>query len=238
MKKILIILILLVVLSNSVFGADFSLSTGAGGLLGYNFTRYTMEGGGLTSYQDMDRLNYAGFLFFDATYVELAVLFQGGSNTWVEKLGGLSFSDKGTGLETSLGISLLGKYPFNINERITWFPLLGVEYHIALLQRRTPDGLYEYNRTEGHTGADRDKNGDSYPLHAWNSFWIDMGAGLDYNLTGSFFLRTELIFGFRLMTEYEAGALEMFKHQTGDKNPSLFGLTGGPSLKIGVGYRF
>jgi hypothetical protein len=42
------------------------------------------------------------------------------------------------------------------------------------------------------------------------------------------YLRTELLYGFRLMTPYEVDA----------PNPKLAGLTSGPSLKIGLGYRF
>jgi len=37
-------------------------------------------------------------------------------------------------------------------------------------------------------------------------------AGLDYNITGSLFLRGELIFGFRLPTDYEKGALEVVQN--------------------------
>jgi hypothetical protein len=242
MKKNVFVLFLLVSLSIYTFAADFSLSAGGGGLLGYTFTRYTLTGGGAESTQSMDRINYAGFLFFDAAYGEFSILIQGGNNTYSEDMlyTANSLADsRGTGSETSLGFSLMGKYPFVINEKLSGFPLLGLEYQIALIERRRPDGEAEYNRAKGKgiAPADMDKNGNSYPLSAWNSLWINVGGGIDYTITGRFFLRGELFFGFRLPTTYELGALEVVKKQFDIDNPALGGLTGSPTLKICIGYR-
>jgi len=241
-----ILLILFIVLAKSIFAFDFfsgrlSTSAGGGGLLGYTFTRYSLQGGNVKSVQSMDRINYGGFLFFDATYVEFAILFQGGNSSYAEDMvfdATALAAGKGKGFESSLGFSLLGKYPFEINEKTTWFPLFGVEYQIALMQRRQPDGSgIVYDRTKGHLPEDMDKNSKPYPLYAWNSLWINIGAGLDYNLTERLFLRSKLHFGFRLPTIYEMGALEVISNQMDIKNPRLAGLTGSPTLKIGIGYR-
>jgi len=240
MKKIFL-LTLLISTAVNVFGQDFPVSGGGGGLFGYSFTRYTLEGGGVKSYQNMDRLNYAGFLFFDVTYVEFSLLVQGGSGPYSEKMlfSSVSLSDdNGMGYETSLGFSIFGKYPFIINEKITLFPLFGLEYHTALIQRRQPEGGPVYDRTSGNLAADRDKDGDPYFISAWNSFWIDVGAGLDYNISELLFLRCELFFGFRLPTAYEMGELDLVRYQMNVDNPGFSGLTGGPSIKIGIGYRF
>lgn len=224
------------------FGADFSLSAGGGGLAGYTFTRYTLDGGSMTSTQNMDRINYAGFLFFDAAYAELTVMLQGGNNSYEENM---LFSDaslpdsKGRGSEASLGFSLMGKYPFAISEKMLWFPMIGVEYQIALVQKRQPEGDLLYNRSEGHLVEDRDKGNKPYPLSAWNSLWVNLGAGLDYYFAGPLFLRSELLFGFRLPTPYENGALEVVKNPPMNvKDPKLAGLTGSPAMKIGIGYCF
>ena len=245
MKKA-VLLLLVLALSKNVFALDIPLSVGAGGLLGYTFTRYTLEGknpdgGNAESSQSMDRIDYGGFLFFDAKYAVLSVILQGGNSRYSENMifeSETAADTTGTGSELSLGFSLMGKYPFTINERVTWFPMLGVEYQIALVQKRKQDGI-EYNRTDGHLVEDRDKNDEPYPLSAWNSWWINVGAGLDYDLTESLFLRSELFFGFRLPTAYEMGALEVVKNPPMNvKNPSLGGLTGSPTMKISIGYRF
>ena len=241
MKKV-VFLILIISMPVGIFAKDFSLSAGAGGLAGYTFTRYTLEGSGTKSAQSMDRINYAGFLFFDATYVELSIMFQGNINTYSENMiyDDASLADSsGVGYETSLGFSLMGKYPLKINEKMTWFPLLGAEYQITLLQRRRPDGGYVYDRTSGDYATDRDKDDNPYPLYAWNALWVNIGAGLDFYITGSLFLRGELFFGFRMPTIYELGALEVVKNPPMNvTDPSFGGLTGSPTLKIAVGYRF
>jgi len=245
MKKFILPLFtafLFVYLPNNIFAADFSVSVGGGGILGYTFTRYTLKGENVNSTQSMDRFDYAGVLFFDATYAEFSVMIQGGKNSYKENMiySASSLADtKGTGSETSLGFSLLGKYPFTINKTFTWFPMLGVEYQIALTQRRHPSGDYVYDRTKGKLPEDRDKDDKPYSISAWNSFWIDIGAGFDYNITSKFFLRSELLFGFRLPTSYELSALEVVKNPPMNaKNPALAGLTGSPTLKLGVGYHF
>ena len=173
MKKYIILLITIFALAAVLPAADFSLSAGGGGLLGYSFTRYTLEGGDVSSAQSMDRFNYGGGLFFDAAYAEFSVMFQGGNSSYAEDMayGANTLSNsKGRGYESSLGFSLLGKYPFSINERISWFPLLGVEYQIALMQKRQPEGGVTYNRTKSYYPEDNDKNGKPYPLSAWNSW--------------------------------------------------------------------
>jgi hypothetical protein len=242
MKKYTALLIAIFAPAVMLPAIDFSLSAGGGGLLGYTFTRYTLEGGDVTSTQSMDRLNYGGWLFFDATYGEFTVMFQGGNNSYAEKMdyGVTSLANStGRGYEASLGFSLLGKYPFRINEKISWFPLLGIEYQIALVEKRQPEDGVTYNRTKSYFPEDNDKNGKPYPLSAWNSWWIDIGAGLDYNITGLLFLRSELIFGFRLRTDYEKGALEVVQNPPVNvKDPKLTGLTGGPALRIAAGWRF
>lgn len=221
-----------------------TLAAGAGGLLGYTFTRYTMEGEGLESTQKMDRADYGGFLFFDTRYAEFSMLIQGGKNNYEETMfttdTSLTNKDKGTGSEVSLGFSLAGKYPFFVSEKISWFPLLGIDYQIALKQRRKPEGQPEYDRSKGQgiSSADVDKNGNNYPLGAWNALWIKVGGGLDYHFSGAFFLRSELLFGFRLQTGYETGAFEVVEDLLHVTDPKLAGLTGNPSLKIGIGYQF
>jgi opacity protein-like surface antigen len=244
MKKILLFISFAVLLVMGLWAKPISLSAGGGGLLGYTFTRYTMEadapGEKMKSVQTMDRFNYGGFLFFDATYAEFALSFRGGKNSYSEKMDapGTHTLDKGTGSEMALGFSLLGKYPFTVNEKITLFPLVGVEYLLALQELRKPDDWSStHDRTKGELEADLDKNDHTYPLSAWNSFTVDVGAGLDFNLKERLFLRNELLFSFRLETPYETGALAMARNKFDAGIPTLVGLTGGPTLRISIGYR-
>jgi opacity protein-like surface antigen len=255
MKKFLSISIFAALLACVLSAKIFALDAGAGGLLGYTFTRYTLESpgflnhlipGDIKSLQTMDRFDYGGFLFLDAVYGELTLMLQGGKNTYGEDMsfrpqgqswGSLS-DETGSGTEMTLGFSLLGKYPFAINDKISWFPLLGAEYQIALLEWRKPEGDTVHDRTTGELAADQNKDGNPYPLSAWNSLWIKLGAGVDYTISGPLFIRGEILYGFRLMTPYETGALAMTKNTFDADNPKLKGLTSGPTVKIGIGYRF
>ncbi|MDR1411741.1 MAG: hypothetical protein LBI91_06025 [Spirochaetaceae bacterium] len=230
-----------------LYALDFSLSAGGGVLFGYTFTRYTLEGtvsgggGSIRSVQNMDRFDFGGFIFLDATYAELSVSLQNGTGRYGETVNYDSAAlpdDKGTGYETLLGISLAGKYPFVLNEKWSVFPMLGAEYLIALVERRQPDGDKVYDRPKGDLAADMDKNGNPYPLSAWNSLLIKIGAGADYTLTRFLFLRGEFFYGFRLQTQYETGAVEMVKTMLDVSSPKLSGLTSGPSLRFALGYRF
>jgi hypothetical protein len=251
--------------SIAAYGKDFSLNAGAGAFAGYTFTRYTLTADGgkgnpngkLRLDQKMDRFNWGGFLFFDATYVEFNLSYQGGLNRYNEKMKsqapGADWTEvkdntgQGIGQEAFIGLTLLGKYPFHINEQFTWFPLLGVEYRFALLEQRSPDGSHRlYNRQDGDLPADLNEDGDSYPLSAWNECMIDMGAGFDLNIQGPWFLRSELLFGFRLPTGYELGSKKMLKTNSNGNSQNIgfnasgiknWGLTGGPTLRLSVGYR-
>jgi len=238
----------LVLSAAAAFGADFSLSAGAGGILGGAFTRYTLSADGekdgnhikIDATQKMNQFNYGFYAFLDASYGIFSVFFQNGINDFTETMdieGPISISDmSGKGWESVLGFSILGKYPFKLNERLIFFPLLGFDYRISLSQKRAqPDG-YVYDRTGG--GRERDKDNKAYKQSDWNSMWINLGGGLDFFLTGNLFLRTELLYGFRLMTSYETKNLAMMKAQSGDSNPKLSGLTSGPALKIAAGWRF
>jgi hypothetical protein len=116
------------------------------------------------------------------------------------------------------------------------FPLAGIEYQIALLEYRYPENLKEYNRTDGK--RETDSNGKAYKLSIWNSLLIDIGAGLDFFFYPRMFLRTEVLYGFRLQTPYEVDALDKVKKMVNAPDPKLAGLTSGPVLRVALGYRF
>jgi len=234
---------------------EFTLSGGGGFLLGGLFSDYIIDAdennslGGhtwLKMTQEMQQFNFGGFVFFDATYGELAITVQHGINAYKEEVdarvtptGDTITAREGTGSETMLGFTLLGKYPFHINERLLIYPLAGVEYQIALVEKRTPDGGNESNRTDGDTEFPGD-----FSLSMWNSFFIKIGAGTDFYFHFPWFFKAEFLYSFRLMTPYENEALEYIKRDFGISEPKLFaspgmrGLTHGPELRLAVGYRF
>jgi opacity protein-like surface antigen len=234
----------------TVFGADFSLSLGGGGLLGGLFTRYTLAAEGtvagtpvdILSKQEVNQFNYGAYLLFDATWVEFSVSLQGGTGTYREDMSAESSPEEtvfgadgqGAGSEIMTGLALLGKYPFRLSRQLAIFPLAGIECQIALREHREPEEFQGYDRTDGI--RESDSNGNAYRLSAWNSFFIDIGAGLDFKLNSRLFLRAELLYAFRLMTPFEADALEKVKKMTNAPDPKLSGLASGPTLRFGLGY--
>jgi opacity protein-like surface antigen len=246
MKKHIGTIVLVFMMTAAASAGEFSLSAGAGGIAGGFFTRYTLTAEGIVqggpiridAGQETNQFNYGFLAFFDATYGEFNVFYQRGINTYrdtadfLASSGGLS----GKGWESVLGVSLVGKYPFYLNKQFTIFPLLGAEYQICLVQKRAqPDG-YVYDRTEGI--RETDKDGNAFLLKDWNSMWINLGGGVDWTLTGNFFIRGELLYSLRLKTGYEKKNVELMKSLSGDPDPSLAGLTSGPSVRISAGYRF
>jgi len=254
MKKFFI-LILTCAIANILPAADFSFSAGAGATAGYLFTRYRLTADGqidgepvnVDMGQQMDQFNYGAFLFADGTWVKFSVGIQGGLGSYKETqfvevdnpdVDEIVSTYKGKGFETMLTLALVGKYPFvTPSEKITWFPLVGIEYQIALMQARQPEGRERRNRDDPIRG-ETDADGDRFDISVWNSLFVVVGAGMDYDLTSSLFLRTELQYSFRLQTPYEVDRLKFAKKMINSDNPKLGGLTSGPSIKIAAGWRF
>lgn len=248
MKRQICTVFLVLAAAAAVSGGDFSFSAGAGGILGGLFTRYTLSADGMVedariqieASQKMNQFSYGFFAFFDATYCVLSVFYQNGANTYRETADvsviANNVDNSGKGWESMLGFSLLGKYPFPLSHRMTVFPLLGLDYQICLNQSRTQVDGWIYDRTDGL--RERDKDGKAYRLEDWNSLFVNLGGGVDFMLPMNFFLRGELLYGFRLMTSYETKNLDLMKSQANDSKPKLSGLTSGPLLRISAGYTF
>jgi opacity protein-like surface antigen len=252
MKKLWTAAVFAVLPVFTLFGVDFSLSPGGGAFLGGLFTRYTLAAQGtvaglpvdVVSKQELNQFTYGAYLFFDATWAEFSVSLQGGTGTYKENMSadspreGTVFGSDGKGMESEImaGFILLGKYPFRLNGQFTVFPLAGFERHIAIREYRNPENFKGYDRTDGI--RESDSKGNAYRLSTWNSFFIDIGAGLDCAVTPRLFLRAEFLYAFRLMTPFEIDALEKVKRMAGAPDPKLSGLTSGPILRLGLGYRF
>jgi opacity protein-like surface antigen len=250
MKKLYMAAVFAVLPVLTSFGADFSLSSGGGVLFGGLFSRYSLTGSGnklgspveVSVTQEMNQLNYGAYIFFDMTWAEVSVSLQRGAGNYreVTSLGSSNpnipehMSEKGDGMELMTGITLLGKYPFHLTRQFVVFPLAGIEYRIALLEHRDPEIGREYDRTDGI--HETDSNGGAYQISTWNSLFIDIGAGVDFNFHPRLFMRAELLYVFRLQTPYETDGLEKLKKELNVEDPKLGGLTSGPVLRVGVGY--
>ena len=231
-------LLLLFGLTTIAPAADFNLSTGGGLYLGGHFTRYSLSSRGPVSSIDADQninqFNIGAFAFFDATWLEVSAGVHTGINNYMESdrissagVQGEKNDNSGTGQEVMLNFVLLGKYPFTLNERLKLFPLAGIGYQVTLLQNR--DGRSRTNE------LDVDRN--YYTLPFWNALFVNLGAGMDFTLSSRSFLRTELIYGIRLQTGYEADSLEEVKRTVDASSTNLNGLSSGPTLRVAAGWR-
>jgi len=224
---------------------------GAGAHAGGLFTRYKLSANGkiegdpvdINAAQTMNQFNCGAFLFFDAAWVEFSAGVQRGINSYEEtmiaaspSIDDITTTSRGEGSEVMLSLALLGKCPFTLSENFIVFPLAGLEYQITLMQFRQPEGRRQYDRTDPERG-ETDADGKIYALPVWNSLFIVVGGGMDYRLSSSLFLRTELLYGFRLQTFYETDSLEKAKKGVNAQEPKLGGLTSGPTLRIAAGWR-
>ncbi|MDR1787431.1 MAG: hypothetical protein LBR16_03150 [Treponema sp.] len=234
MKKCVLLPVLLLPASLA-FGLNL---TGGGGVSASSLaTRYSLDVDGFVSTeitQDLDQLNCGVSVFLDAIFAEAALTLQTGSNKYRERLFGGSMEEAGTGRETALCVSLLGKHPIAVAKKITIFPLVGLEYQIVLGEWRAPEGTSSYNRTDGR---ETDKDGKRLQLSDWNAFFVQLGGGADYAMGERFFLRGEALYGIRLMTGYERKSLELTKKQFGDNDPDTGGLSSALLLRISLGYK-
>lgn len=220
-KKGLIVVVLAAFGAAGVFAQGLSLSAGVGGLIGGDF------GGGaegtISGFSMKYETPYFGggaFAFFDATYAELSLAFMGGG-------GKSKFTMTGTDSEetdlsiANFNIGLLGKYPFAINDKLSLFPLLGIDYQICLSLKT--DG-------EDYEGLD----GDGGPGD-FSALWFKFGGGLDFAFTEKIYLRFEALYGIRLENQAEKDLKDSFEAMDLDAKALLgHGLT----AKLAVVYKF
>ena len=205
-KKVLMALLLGALVAGGVFAQPaFKMSVGGGGLL-----ELGTSGGGKFSGHAVDMYLPAvaggGFAFFDATYAEASFGFAGGFARIMSE--GSPNRDMSV---LQLNLSLLGKYPFELTEKFTLFPLLGIGYQITL-SVKDDDG----NKME--------------PASDLNALWFKLGVGGDYSFTDNIYLRFSALFGIRTKTQVEKDMIDDYGAD------SVLGT--GITAKIAVGYRF
>jgi hypothetical protein len=138
MKKIFIALLLVTMAVGGAFAQDFSLSAGVGGLFGLGFYNMEMSYAGMTAKADATNIGGGAYAYFDATYVELTVGFLQSKISSKSYISYGSFKEETeTKLEdsptaTTVELGLFGKYPIAINDKVSFFPLLGADYNMDM----------------------------------------------------------------------------------------------------------
>jgi opacity protein-like surface antigen len=176
-------------------------SVGLGGGVAYDGKVYNEDG---DEGQPAAHINGGGLLFFDATYAEIGIGIGGDTSTHKDN----EFST------TILALSLLGKYPIALKS-FTVYPALGIEGDIII------GAMYD--------GKAVDPDYLDYLQEYGNSFSFKVGGGLDFPIKDKLYLRSQLLWAFRLPTKGESD-------QFADK--VTYNLGHGPTLKIGLGYKF
>jgi hypothetical protein len=205
-KKWFSVLVLAAIVAGGAFAApELKLSAGANADFMALFG--STEMGGSTSKTNTIGGGFA--VFFDATYAEIGL--------------GMDFAnqkdpdDSGDGTDmTYFSISLLGKYPIALSEKLALFPLLGFDWNIFMGGKHGDSDI-----------KPSDLEGDMEGMY--DAFLIDLGVGVDFALTDALYLRGSFLYGFKLNSKIEQKYVD-------DADAKVF--TSGPTLKVGVGYKF
>ena len=257
MKKIVVLIAAILVAAPAFALPQFRMSAGGGGIFNthwmtgtlqeqfrdygsfvpnpMNANQQTIRAMGMGQF-DTAEVTFGGgiFGFFDATFATLGVglLFNNVNQTVtvpsLQDVGGGIFVPTGQTSEqersftiAQLNISLMFKYPFAINDSWTIFPMLGIDSQIAL---GMPDdlrrNLEEAPMLDVPSAADY-----------WNSLWIRFGAGADFALTGNLFIRSELLYGFKLNSRFKNDMADFWER-------NIAGVTNGLQVRIALGYTF
>jgi hypothetical protein len=175
-----------------------------------------------------------GYLFFDLTFAEVSVGYFKCGGTWsleadvrtntLLNLTGLDAGNYSTEISSSFAfanLGLLGKYPVGVSEAVTLFPALGVDYRLCFTGRGKYDLAGFGEAVNSGDFGDLVGNGDWEDGGAFSALFFKFGAGLDFNLSGRFFLRSEFLYGIRLASKAEDELIKTLKYEVGILNASV-----------------
>jgi len=241
MKRSVLVLALAACVAGGVF-AQSLFSAGAGGILSYaklGEASASAEAGGQKASvsESYTGLHFCGCVFFDATFVDLSIAILTGTSTAKteeDMPGSPKQSLEADYTITSLDFTLLGKYPIEISDSFTFFPLLGAGYNYVLSVKR--DGKDAYEGVSERSASD------------WSTFRIHVGVGGDFNFTDKIYLRGQLLgnyaFASKAMKDNAEDGEKYMKflaESSGVSNPTVSSEANGGfggTFKIAVGYRF
>ncbi|MCL1992985.1 MAG: hypothetical protein FWG66_08565 [Spirochaetes bacterium] len=171
-------------------------------------------------------------IFLDARFVQFSVgYFQGTSSERMTGPASPATSRRGPSL-TWLEIGLLGKFPVELSDRVTVFPLGGLAYRLMLTNSVPLNPLSESLIDPFN------------PLHA-SALWFRIGGGMDFNLSQAVFLRRSFTYGLRLRSRWENNMVNDSPHDYFTPGSDLqWGITydnaslgHGFDVTVGVGFR-
>lgn len=200
MKKILILLTLTFFITTVAYAKlDFSI----GGGIFFNNSNYNIKYTALgTNYNEKQNIPALGVeAFIDGTYfcfdMGLAFSLGGKQRSFVNETETANSTIRDT--QTWLHLNLMGKYPFLITEKISLFPLVGIEYR--------------YCMTYKDNNGNNQKSGMSNTLlsHTNNEWWLNLGVGADFDITDSIYIRPIALLGFRFHSEYMGDMIEFYE---------------------------
>jgi hypothetical protein len=207
-KKCLWVLLLLGMITVGISAqSGFKFSLGAGGYFTNDF------GGGLENKSagtktEIPHIGGGVLAFFDATYVKLSV---GMLATNLDD--GVTLTERAM---YGIDIGLFGKFPFYLGERFIFFPLLGIDYRMAL--------------SAADINGEPTENNHRVPGD-FSAFWLKAGVGLDFSFNDFFYIRGEALYGVRLANAYETKRVNL------PPAGSVPRLGHGATVNIALGYR-
>ncbi|MDR2480235.1 MAG: hypothetical protein LBD48_13130 [Treponema sp.] len=226
-NKILAGFVLMLLGVMGAYAADFQIGIGAGGDFGLFFSRFDSSLPEPLQSQVEERLknqnmNRGGFgIFLDLTYLEIDL----GSKLYNVTVKEQGFDLKETQSYFNFGIT--GKYPFSINDRFSLFPLAGFDFQIFTKVKGVSGGYsIEAKRS--------DLSSRGLSENFFDRTVFNIGAGLDISITGGMFFRCTFIYGINFNTKYQKEAIDALKNTGYDVSI----LEHGPSIKLGLGYKF
>jgi hypothetical protein len=206
---------------------------------------FSVQGSGIEFYYDesldiwydTSTFDLGFFGFVDCTYAELVLGYFAQLGTIKDQRSTRYYRQEVNGVETGeetedytldddfytsslIFMDLLGRYPFDINRRLSLFPALGFGFNFAV----GGNGYSDYDRA---------------------LFWalnIKAGGGADFRLSDRLFLRGELLFSYRLAFDQD-GLFDVGQQMKKDEERKAFRISNksysfSPQLRIALGYTF
>lgn len=235
MKKLIAVIVILVCAGSALFALDLNFSAGAGML--YKVDSSTTTGtagsdkmktsGSLASLFGAEAYNFekfGGFYgFFDATFVEASMGLLFSKSYDVGFVGGGILSLSATA--TCMQLGLLGKFPIELSNNISVFPLAGFQLNVPL----------SVKFKDVNSSASVKEEWDEYSRFDMSQFWIRFGAGMDIDITRNIYVRPSAVWGIRFANKMEKDLKTLMK-DFADVKVSYFNR--GFEFRLAAGYRF